>query len=106
MLDEETAHAAAEATIEGAQRLDPGFQMINDISTFKPVSQQATDAIDKGKAGIADQGVEAVVRIVGDSVVGKMQFDRVGDGDRSYHVATAENRAQAEEFLDRFRDQG
>jgi hypothetical protein len=32
-----------------------------------------------------------------------MQFDRVGDGDEAYHVATAEDREQAQEFLEEFR---
>jgi hypothetical protein len=102
MLDAETAHEAADATVEAASELRPGFGMVNDISSFNPVSQEATEAIERGKRGIAEEGVAAVVRVVGDSVVGKMQFDRVGEGDRSYHVASAESREQAEEFLDRF----
>jgi hypothetical protein len=103
MLDEETAHEAAEAAAEGGHDLGEGFQMITDISEFKPLSQAATDAIEKGKAGVAEAGVSAVVRVVGESVTGKMQFDRVGDGDEGYHVATAESREQAQEFLDEFR---
>jgi hypothetical protein len=103
MLDEETAHEAAEAAAEGGHDLGEGFQMINDISEFKPLSQAATDAIEKGKAGVAEAGVSAVVRVVGESVTGKMQFDRVGDEDQSYHVATAESREQAVEFLEEFR---
>ena len=105
MLDEETAHEAAEATIEHAEELRPGFEMINDISEFKPLSQEATDAIERGKRGIAERDVGAVVRVVGDSVVGKMQFERVTGDAEGYHVATAESREQAERFLDRFREQ-
>jgi hypothetical protein len=44
-----------------------------------------------------------VVRVLGDSITGKMQFDRVGEGEAEYHVANAESREQATEFLDEFR---
>lgn len=105
MLEQEMADDVVEEITDRLDELRPGFQVINDISEFKPVSQDATDAIERGKQAIADRGVNAVVRIVGDSVIGKMQFDRVGDEIEGYHVATAESREQAERFLDRFQQE-
>lgn len=100
-MDLETTREYAEDVLSAADQLQPGFDVVNDISGFQPVAQEATDAIEHGKEGLAERGVSAVVRIPGDSIVGKMQFDRVGDED--YHVATAENCEQAERFLDEFR---
>ena len=105
MLDPETADQHVEDMLDVAEELEPGFDMVNDISAFKPLSQETTDAIERGKAGLTDMGVSAVVRVVGDSVVSKMQFDRVGTESEGYHVATAETREQAEALLDEFRRQ-
>jgi hypothetical protein len=80
--------------------------MVNDISAFTPLDDEATDTIERGKRGLTDRGVSAVVRVTGESVVGKLQFDRVADGEEEYHVATAETVEEAEELLDRFREEG
>lgn len=105
MLDEEMAGEVVEELAEAVERLEPGFDVVNDISSFKPMSQDATDSIERGKRVVAGAGVSAVARVVGDSVIGKMQFDRVEPGDVTYHVTTAESVAQAEAFLDEFRRQ-
>lgn len=102
MLDGETAGEAMDVMLERAENLDSGFDMVNDISSYKPMSQDATDELERGKQGLSALGMSAVVRVTGDSVVGKMQFERVVS-DTSFHVATAETPEQAEEFLDEFR---
>ena len=103
MLDAETGQRIVdELEEEYVPQLEPGFDLVNDISEFKPVSQDATQAIERGKQLIAGAGVSAVARVMGDSVIGKMQFERHGDDD--YHTTTAESREQAESFLDRFRE--
>jgi hypothetical protein len=103
-VDAETAHEALEE-LETAylDRLEPGFDVVNDISGFEPISQEAARAIERGKAALGEAGASAVARVMGDSVIGQMQFERHGDDE--YHVATAESREQAEVFLDRFREQ-
>lgn len=105
-LDEEVAEAHVDDMLAAADELTPGFDMVNDISSFTPMSDGATDTIERGKRGLTERGVSAVVRVTGESVVGKMQFERVGDGVEGYHVATAETVADAEELLDRFREEG
>ena len=106
LLDAETAEAHVEEMLAAADDLDPGFDMVNDISTFKPMSQEATEAIERGKDGLTERGMSAVVRVLGESVVGKMQFDRVGSGSEGYHIATAETVEAAKELLDAFRKNG
>lgn len=102
LLDEGTAEAHVEDLLAAADGLEPGFDMVNDISEFTPMTDAATATIERGKHGLAERGVSAVVRVTGESVVGKMQFSRVGE--EAYHVATAETVAEAEDLLDRFRD--
>src|SRR6056297_1868393 len=81
MLDEEQAIAAVEEIEKAIERLDEGFDIVNDMSEFKPMSQDAADAIDRGKAAAARAGVNATVRVTGESIIGKMQFERHGSGD-------------------------
>lgn len=78
--------------------------MVNDISECTPMTEDATDTIERGKRGLTERGVSAVVRVTGESVVGKMQFDRVASGTEGYHVATAETVEEAEALLDEFRE--
>ncbi len=98
-LDDETVETAADEVIDAMGRLDPGWEMINDISTFKPASQEATAHIERGKEAAAKSDVGAIVRVV-DSVTGKMQFSRVGGELETYEVTEAESVAQAEQLLD------
>ncbi|MEF8773760.1 MAG: hypothetical protein V5A23_08065 [Halobacteriales archaeon] len=104
MLDEEEALAVTERMEAEAKKLRPGFDVVNDVSEAKPVSQEATDAIERGQRLLAEAGASAVARVVGDSVIMEMQFERHGEGDDAYQVTTAESREQAEDFLDTLRE--
>lgn len=98
-LDAEEAAAALEAVEREAAGLDDGFEVINDISGFKPLSQDVADTIAEGKRSLSEAGAGALVRVTGDSAIGSMQFDRVGDAD-GYDIATVETVADAEAMLD------
>lgn len=98
-LDAEAAAAALEAVEREAAGLDDGFEVINDISGFKPLSQDVADTIAEGKRSLSEAGAGALVRVTGDSAIGSMQFDRVGDAD-GYDIATVETVADAEAMLD------
>jgi hypothetical protein len=102
MLDEEQAEAALAEVEAALSDLEPGFGLVNDISAFRPVSQTVTDRIEDGKQLLVERGATAAVRVTGESVIGKMQFERVGEGEESYHVATAETVEEAEELLAEF----
>jgi hypothetical protein len=104
MLDEEQAEAALAEVEAALSDLEPGFGLVNDISEFRPVSQAVTDRIEDGKQLLVERGATAAVRVTGESVIGKMQFERVGGGAESYHVATAETVEEAEELLAEFGD--
>jgi hypothetical protein len=98
-LDEEQARSAVETVEEEAAKLSPGFDVINDISEFKPLSQDVTETISEGKEILADSGVGALVRVTGDSALGDMQFSRVG-GDEGYAVTKVESVEEAKTKLD------
>lgn len=97
-LDAQTANEAADEVLDAADDLGEGFQMINDIRQFKPLSQDAVSAIERAKAGIAERGVSTVVRVTGESVLGSMQFNRVGDQD--YDLFEVETLDDAHDVLD------
>ena len=102
MYDDETATAMLDELDRKTGALPEGFDLVNDIREFKPLEQQKTKYIEPGKEIVAENGVGALVRIV-DSAITAMQFERVGDGDEAYHVATAETPREAERMLDRLR---
>ena len=104
-LDSDSAGAAANATIEGAEELDEGFDMINDLSNFQPSDTAAMDHIERGKRGIAKHGVAAVVRVTSESTTGQMQFDRAGEDEESYQLAMADSQSNAEKLLDKRREE-
>jgi len=63
------AEAATDATIEGAWRLDEDFDTINDLSEFQPGDPEAMEHIERGKSGIACNGVAAVVRVMAEKLL-------------------------------------
>jgi hypothetical protein len=104
-LEPEEAAAAADATIEAAETLDDGWDLINDLSTFNPSDPEAMKHIERGKQGIAKNGVAAVVRVMAESTTGQMQFDRAGEDKESYQLAMADSVEKAEKLLDKRRQE-
>ncbi|SDF44334.1 hypothetical protein [Halorientalis regularis] len=94
------AEAAADEVIEKTGRLEPGFDEVNDMRTFKTTDEAALEHIERGKRGIVENGVAAVCRVVSESVTGQMQFDRAGEGEEEYPVAKADSVEEAEKLLD------
>jgi len=89
------AKVAADKVISEAEKLGTGFTIINDISEFKPASEEAAAHIKRAQGAVAQKGVKKVIRIVGASVLGKFQFSRtqkeVHAGYESFEVATMED---------------
>jgi hypothetical protein len=98
-LDDETAEALLSELDRKTSQLPDGRDLVNDLREFAPLDQQKTEYIEHGKEIIAENGVRVM-----DSTITKMQFDRVGDRDEAYLVATAETVEQARAFLDRFEE--
>ena len=98
--------AAADACIEVAERLDAGFDLVNDMSAYVPGSDEALQHIERGKKALADGGMTAAVRVVSESTTGQMQFDRAGEDVEAYALAKTESVEKAEKLLDQRRGQG
>ena len=97
-LNEDRARGAVDRVASESAKLSPGFEVVNDISEFKPLSQDVVDAIADGKSILAENGAGALVRVTGESVVGTMQFKRVGE-EVGYQVAEAESYEEADAML-------
>jgi hypothetical protein len=98
-VDAEEMKANSDETIEVTKQLKPGFDVITDISNFKPTTPEATKHIERVQANFKAAGVRRGVRVVGESAITAMQFSRTGKhvGYESHNVATL---AEAEKLLD------
>lgn len=99
-LDAEQHAAAADACERAAEQLDAGFDLINDMRTFKPGGEDAMQETERGKRALAKGGMAAAVRVVAESTTGQMQFDRAGEGAEEYAVAKADSVEEAERLLE------
>jgi hypothetical protein len=82
--------------------LRPGFDVVTDLSHFKPGSPAAASFIRKGAEMIKARGRRNAVRITGTILTGVMQFKRVIEGVFSEDsVRYAKTLEEAEHILDR-----
>jgi hypothetical protein len=98
-FSEDDVKSAGNQIIQGAASLRPGFDVINDVSGFKPVKPEASDHIIHIQEEVKKMSLGRVVRVVGDNVLAKMQLSRTSReaGYNAYTVATYE---EAEHLLD------
>jgi hypothetical protein len=94
---------AADACEDAAERLNEGFDLINDMRTLEPADEAAMRETERGKRALAQGGMAAAVRVVSESTTGQMRFDRAGEGEEDYAVAKADSVEQAEKLLDQRR---
>ena len=99
-LEAEQHAEAADACERVAERLDEGFDLVNDMRTLKPAGEAAMRETERGKRALAKGGMAAAVRVTSESTTGQMRFDRAGEGAEAYAVAKAESVEQAEKLLD------
>ncbi|WP_435185154.1 hypothetical protein [Halobellus sp. EA9] len=100
-LTADEMRVAAEETVAAAERLDDGFGIINDISTFTPPSPDAAEPIKEAQVELKRMGAGDVVRVVADetSAVTENAFQR-RSRQAGYAGKTASSRAEAERKLD------
>lgn len=79
-------------------QLKPGFDIINDIREFKPTSQDTLDNMKRIMAYMETRGLRRIIRVIGGSVIGKMQLQRVSK--ESYTAEVATSVEAAERMLD------
>ncbi|WP_436908229.1 hypothetical protein [Halosimplex marinum] len=100
-MDREEMETAADETVETAERLREGFDIINDLSGFTPPSPEAAEPIKRAQAELKEMGVDRVVRVTDEetSQVVVNAFER-RSRDVGYSGETADSVAEAERTLD------
>jgi len=116
-LQQEELKRATDEFIEKVKTLQPGFDIINDISEFKPASQEGAAEIKRAQAFIKEHGFGHVIRVIpgrpdplnseettahGTALLGKAQFRRTAR-EVGYQAGEASSIEEAEAMLDRFR---
>jgi hypothetical protein len=86
-------------TITEVNKLKPGFDVITDLSEFKPVGQDTLDEIARGQAYFKKAGVRHAIRVEGKSRITGMQFSRMGKS-TDYMPDIVATREEAEKLLD------
>ncbi len=102
-LTDDMMEKAADQVIHELKKLKPGFDVINDISEFKPTSQAGLAHIQRAQKAIQDRSVRRVIRVVNQShVTAQLQLNRVGkEAYTSAELDQAGSMAEAEAKLDR-----
>ncbi len=99
MLSPEEVNAA---TAEGVriinEHLKTGFDVVTDMRKYRASTTESAEKIGQAQNILIELGVSRFVRVV-KSVVGKMQFMRLGT-ERGIKAAEALTIAQADELLD------
>jgi hypothetical protein len=98
-FQDDEVKTASDKCIAEASKLKPGFDVINDISQFKPASPKGAEEIKRAQLFIKQHGVKRVIRIVGDAVITQAQFSRQ-EKEVGYNADTAATLAEAEKILD------
>lgn len=100
-MDADQIADARDVTIEEGEKLDEGFDIINDLSGFKPPSPEAAKPIKEAQAKLKEMGVDRVVRVVDDetSQVVVNAFERRST-DVGYSGETADSMSEAEKLLE------
>ena len=100
-MDAEKIDEAADVTIEKPERLDDGFDIVTDLSGFKPPSPEAAKPIKRAQGQLKEMGVDRVVRVTDDetSQVVVNAFER-RSRDVGYSGENADSRDEAERMLE------
>ncbi len=91
--------AAAEEAVAQAKTLKSGFTVINDITEFKPSSAEGAEHIKWAQMEVQKMGVGRVIRVIGKSQLGKMQFERT-QKDAGYQADVAATMEEAEKLAE------
>lgn len=88
-------------TIEEVKKLKPGFDVITDISQFKPVGQDAVDEVARGQAFFKQAGIRHGIRIEGQATLTSGQFGRAAKT-VDYNPNVVPDIAAAEKLLESY----
>ena len=87
-------------TIEATKKLRPGYDVVTDITQFKPGVPEVAHDIERVQAHFRKSGARQGVRIVGGNVVSGIQFKRTG-AHAEYNSVNVPSLEAAEELLSR-----
>jgi len=95
----EEAKKAVDEVIEATQKLKPGYDVITDVTLFKPASPEAAKEIGRVQAHFATSGLRRGLRVIGANTMAELQFNRLAKQTTydANNVATVED---AEKILD------
>jgi hypothetical protein len=94
----EEIRRCGDETIEATRKVKRGFDVITDISSFKPGTTDVANDIQRVQAHFRTAGVRRAVRIVGKSSIASMQFSRTGKL-ADFQSTNVETMAEAEKIL-------
>jgi hypothetical protein len=86
--------------VQEVKKLKPGFDVINDISRFKPTTPQGAEEMTRAQQSLQAAGVGRIIRIVESASLSEMQFTRTAK-EAGYAAETATSVEEAEKMLDR-----
>jgi len=95
----EEMKACTDLTISESRKLKPGFDVITDISQFKPADPETIIEVERGQAFLKSAKIGRGIRVLGQSVTSGMQFGRTGKS-VGYAPVTVATMAEAEKLLD------
>jgi hypothetical protein len=99
---DDEVHKSITRTIAEIKKLRPGFDIINDISDFKPATPVGAEDIKQAQLFAKEHGAKRIIRVLGKdkiaSTISAMQFSRTSRiaGYEADMVATVE---EAEKLL-------
>jgi hypothetical protein len=103
-LSDQEVHAFVEQQIAAIKMMKPGFDVINDISNFKPASPEGAKEIERMLKFSDEKGTRYVMLIIGPNYIARMQFDRLHrTTDSKYITEEVKSREDAERRLDELR---
>jgi len=102
-FQEDEARRAADQVLQEMKKMRPGFDVVSDISLFKPVSPEAAGHIVRVQRQMKELGMRRLVRVVGGNALAKMQMQRTGSQAGVGDAGQAATREEAERALDQAR---
>lgn len=100
LMNADEAKQAADEVSSALGTLKPGMDIINDISKFKPSSEETQAEIVRAQQSAVKAGAKRVIRVI-ESIIGKSQFKRLQQvAGASYEVFETGTLDEAVSFLD------
>jgi hypothetical protein len=97
---EEEATESTEEFIEAAERLESGFDLIQDLAELQIGDPGAAEQLERGKRRLAENGLATVVRIPPTATTSELQYEESGEDAENYEIMTASSVTEAETILD------